>query len=58
MKPKEGKKKDRKKIKLFTCKKVILFNMGRSLVGVRDQLLQIKNSNVILPFSLMCNDLL
>jgi hypothetical protein len=37
---------------------VILLNMGKCLVGVRDQLLGTKDSNVILPFSLMCNDLL
>jgi hypothetical protein len=51
---------ERKKenIKLFIGRKMILSSMNRSLVGIGDQQLRIKDSNVILLFSLMREDLL
>jgi len=51
---------ERKKenIELFIGRKMILSSMKRSLVGVGDQQLGTKDSNVTFPFSLMCEDLL
>jgi hypothetical protein len=37
---------------------MILSSMSRSLVGIGDQQLETKDSNVTLPFSLTCEDLL
>jgi hypothetical protein len=44
------KRKREKKAKLFIIKKVFLLNMSRSLVGMRDQQLGIKDFNVTIPF--------
>jgi hypothetical protein len=46
------------KIKLFIGNLVILSSVSRSLVGVGNQHLGTKNSNVTIPFFLMYEDLL
>ncbi len=48
------KRKREKQVKLFIIRRVFLLGMSRSLVGIRNQQLGIKDSNVIIPF--LCFD--
>jgi hypothetical protein len=54
------KTKERKKQKIepLISKRMILSNMNKSLVGIRDQQLETKDFNVIPFFSFMCEDLM
>jgi hypothetical protein len=44
------KRKREKEVELLIIRKVFLLGMSRSLVGIRDQQLGIKDSNVTIPF--------